>query len=347
MSTFFDDVTTAAAIAIQQHSHRLLTLPIVVVYLNNICDSRCQTCSIWKNNEFLKEPAQRQMSDDLLARLYTFLREWQPRQVLVSGGEPALHPRFTEVIDNLAAFTPKVSLITNGLLLASLAAQAIEKIADFYISFDAPDRETYKTIRGVDGFEKLAAGMARLRTIAPKPAIVARCTLQRDNVRLIPELVGAAKRMGFDSISFLGVDINSDSFSRDVHGMTNVSGTLPSRDDLEKMANDVDAISATPDGFIEGGVEKLQQILHYFHALLGDTGFPPTRCNAPWVSVVVQTSGKIRGCFFQRVMGDIDSINGKDAVAFRRSLNVRNDSICERCVCSKWLGPRDVMRMVD
>src|SRR5438477_9709618 len=82
-----------AQFELQQRLHRISVLPIVILYLNNICDSRCITCSIWKNNDALKLPHERQMSDALLTELYQALPEWSPRQILLSGWEPALHPR--------------------------------------------------------------------------------------------------------------------------------------------------------------------------------------------------------------------------------------------------------------
>ena len=91
-------ILDSARFLLQQRDHQLRVLPIVIVYLNTICDSRCVTCSSWKNNELLKIPAERQMPDPLREELYGLARKWQPRQVLLSGGEPALHPRFAQAI---------------------------------------------------------------------------------------------------------------------------------------------------------------------------------------------------------------------------------------------------------
>ena len=113
------------------------------------------------------------------------------------------------------------------------------------------------------------------------------------------------------------------------------------------MSEQIDSLSKPDEDFVEGGIPKLQRILQYFRALDADGPFPEVRCNAPWASVVIETTGQIRGCFFQPVIGDFRTINGEKAVRFRRGLNVASDSTCRRCVCSKWLGPRDVMRMVD
>lgn len=334
-----------AKLEFQQRLHQIHVLPIIILYLNNICDSRCVTCSIWKNNEALKIPNERQMADALLQELYENLGRWHPRQILLSGGEPALHPRFAEAIRRFAHLPAAVCVISNGLLLHTYDPRDLTNVSEFYLSFDAPDRRTYETIRGVDGFEKLARSVAFLNSLVPRPKVVARCTLQHANVRRIPELASRARTLGFDSISFLGVDVSSPAFSRDVHGGTDSSAIQPTREDLIEMQAGIEAVRRTAGAFIEGGSGKLERILQYFRALLGEAGFPEVRCNAPWVSTVIETTGNIRGCFFQPIIGDFRSINGRTAVGFRRSLNVSTDSTCRRCVCSKLLGAQDFIRM--
>jgi MoaA/NifB/PqqE/SkfB family radical SAM enzyme len=332
-----------AAFELQQRSHRIHTLPIIIVYLNNVCDSRCVTCSIWKNNEVLKVPAERQMANDLLSELYRSVGRWHPRQILLSGGEPALHPSFAEAVSRFRDIAGKVCVITNGLALSGCGSGALEAVAEFYISFDGHDRESYRQIRGVDGFDRLASTVHTLRALRTRPKIVARCTLQKANVGRLPELVHSARRMGFDCISFLGADVSSQAFSRDVHGPADVAAMQPSPDDLRVMTEGIRRMEMSPDDFIEGGVPRLKRIADYFRALSGETEFPDVRCNAPWASVVIETTGKIRGCFFQPVIGDVRTINGERAMEFRRRLNVATDATCARCVCSKFIGVRDLM----
>ena len=333
-----------ANLELQQRVHRIQVLPIIVLYLNNICDSRCGTCSIWKNNDSLKLAGERQMTDALLAELYETLGVWHPRQILLSGGEPVLHPRFAEAVRKFAGIC-SVGVITNGLTLGSCDPSDLKRVSEFYISFDAPDRESYEKIRGVDGFARLGRSLEALNSLAPRPKIVARCTLQRANVGRLPELVQAARQLGFDRISFLGVDVTSQAFSRDLHGPAEANAIHPRHEDLIMMQAGIESLRELSDGFVEGGSEKLERVLRYFRALLGQEKFPAVECNAPWVSMVIETSGKIRGCFFQPVIGDFRSVNGESALKFRRSLNVSTDTTCRRCVCSKLLGARDFIRM--
>lgn len=64
------------------------------------------------------------------------------------------------------------------------------------------------------------------------------------------------------------------------------------------------------------------------------------RCNAPCISAVIEADGVVRPCFFHKPYGDFgdgdfdDVINSPSAVEFRRTLNVTQDPICERCVCT-------------
>lgn len=327
----------------QQRTHRLQVLPIIIVYLNNVCDSRCVTCSIWKNNEALKIAAERQMSSELLAELYESLDQWRPSQILLSGGEPALHPSFADAVHRFRAIAGNVCVITNGLTLPACGSRALEAVSEFYISFDGPDRDSYRQIRGVDGFDRLASTMSVLKTLHSRPKVVARCTLQKANVGRLAELVASARHFGFDRISFLAVDVSSGAFSRDLHGPADAAAIQPDAGDLRKMREEIQRLESSADGFIEGGTEKLKRIAHYLGALAGEGDFPAVQCNAPWMSMVIETTGKIRGCFFQPVIGDFRTVNGETAVNFRRNLNVGIDSTCARCVCSKSLSASEFM----
>jgi radical SAM protein with 4Fe4S-binding SPASM domain len=63
------------------------------------------------------------------------------------------------------------------------------------------------------------------------------------------------------------------------------------------------------------------------------------------VSAVIEADGAVRPCFFHRPIGNIHDgslenvVNGSSAVSFRQSLDVANDSICRRCVCSLHYEP--------
>jgi MoaA/NifB/PqqE/SkfB family radical SAM enzyme len=68
--------------------------------------------------------------------------------------------------------------------------------------------------------------------------------------------------------------------------------------------------------------------------------FPEVRCNAPWVSAVLEPGNQLRPCFFHPLYFSDgrtsfeNILNSTEAIAFRKGLDVRTDATCQRCVCS-------------
>jgi radical SAM protein with 4Fe4S-binding SPASM domain len=71
------------------------------------------------------------------------------------------------------------------------------------------------------------------------------------------------------------------------------------------------------------------------------------RCNAPWVSAVISAEGDVRPCFFHPAFGNIrdqgleEIVNSPQALRFRNELDIANNPICQRCVCSLHLPRGD------
>ena len=112
------------------------------------------------------------------------------------------------------------------------------------------------------------------------------------------------------------------------------------------MRSKISSFPHGPDletGFIRESPEKLRRIVHHFRAHLGQAEPVAPRCNAPWVSAVVETDGAVRPCFFHEPIGNLmdqslgEALNGPQAQAFRASLNVAENPVCRRCVCSLYL----------
>jgi Fe-coproporphyrin III synthase len=98
-------------------------------------------------------------------------------------------------------------------------------------------------------------------------------------------------------------------------------------------------------GFVAESPAKLRRLPQYYAALAGDGPFPPVRCNAPWVSVVLEADGAVRPCFFHPAVGNIRrtplaDLVRRDLRAFRSTLDMDSDPTCGRCVCSLNAGWR-------
>ena len=92
---------------------------------------------------------------------------------------------------------------------------------------------------------------------------------------------------------------------------------------------------------------KLRNIVRHFRAHLSQAENVAPRCNAPWVSAVIEASGDVRPCFFHPALGNIhrqgftDIINSPEALSFRATLDVASNEICKRCVCSLYVPRQD------
>jgi MoaA/NifB/PqqE/SkfB family radical SAM enzyme len=172
--------------------------------------------------------------------------------------------------------------------------------------------------------------------------------VQRANHRALRATVQAAHEIGLERISFLAADVSSSAFNRpEGWSPERVEEVALNAADLPALAAELDAMFAEngddfASGFIAESPAKLRQrLLAYYTALTGDGAFPPNRCNAPWVSAVIESDGAVRPCFFQPALGNIRSaqsldaiLNSPEAIAWRRGLDIERDAICRKCVCT-------------
>jgi MoaA/NifB/PqqE/SkfB family radical SAM enzyme len=266
--------------------------------------------------------------------------EW----AVFSGGEPLMHSDLFRLCAILRSRKIRVTVLSTGLLLERHAAAIAANVDDVIVSLDGP-REVHNRIRGVPGaFEKLAVGVQSIRALRPDFPIAARCTIQRLNHAELRAVIAAARELTLDGISFLAADLTSTAFNRP-SGWTldrQMSVGLE-REEVLALESEIEAIVIENEcgNFVAESPEKLRRIARHFRAHLGHVDPVAPACNAPWVSVVVETDGTVRPCFFQRPIGKIDAatslmdvVNGSEAIRFRTGLNVESDPICRRCVCS-------------
>lgn len=328
-------------------THRIYTLPVLVLLPHSRCNCRCVMCDIWKANH-----DRRELSAEDLGRHVEEFRRLNVRRIVLSGGEALMHSNLWALCERLEEIGAKMTLLSTGLLLQRHAANVVKWFDDVIVSIDGP-REIHDAIRNIPtAFDRLATGVAALRQLRPDFRVTGRCVVQRRNFHALPEIVDAARAIGLDQISFLAADVSTAAFNRPVvWAGERVSDVALSRDEVARLGSIVEAMRtahapAFAERFIAEDPAKLRRIVDYFAALNGDGHFPETSCNAPWVSAVVEANGLVRPCFFHRSLGNIHEqpleaiLNSSDAIEFRRSLDVKRNEICRKCVCTLNLGPR-------
>lgn len=326
--------------------HEIHSLPVLVIFPHNQCNCRCMMCDIWRIRQ-----AQQIHPADLEKHLPSF-RDLGVRWTVFSGGEPQLNEQWSWLAQVFRALGSRVTLLTAGLLLKEQAQAIVKSIDDVIVSLDGPPAVHNRIRRVTDAFERMAEGVIMLRQLRPEIPVRARCTVQKENHSSLRQTVEAAKQIGLTSISFLAADVTSAAFNRNegwpAERANRVSLNPAEVDVLEHEIEllIVDQQNRFDGEYVVESPAKLRRIVHHFRALIGQAAHVAPRCNAPWVSAVIEASGDVRPCFLHPVIGNIHRhelagvLNGPEAMKFRSKLDVANNPVCQRCVCSLYV-PRE------
>ncbi len=327
-------------------THRVSALPVVILMPHSACNCRCVMCDIWKDNQNLK-----QLNEADVEGMIKALKKFGTQKVVMSGGEALLNPKFFRLCEILQQEGIGVSLLSTGLLLKKHAAGIVRLVDDLIVSLDG-DRDMHDAIRNIPGaYDKLKEGIQEIRRLDPLFPVTGRCVIHRLNFRNWKGIIDAAHATGLDQISFLPADVSSHAFNREVlWGNARQEELLLSEDELGEMKEILTELldeyaKDIEDGFIAEPREKLMNIWRYYAAFYGMNDFPFKKCNAPWVSTVIEADGTVRPCFFHEAIGNIHQqsleaiINSENAVQFRKNLDTAKDPTCAKCVCYLNLRP--------
>lgn len=336
------------------------SLPILILYLTDGCNSRCVTCDIWRNPRL-------NMKRELVEHIAADMRPLGVRWVVLSGGEAMQHPEWPQIAQRLRGEGARVMLLTNGLLLRRQIDDVLASVDEVIVSLDGGSAQTYEAIRGVDAFDLVMEGIRKVR--AGGLPVTTRTTVQRANYREIPQIIEVALAADVNSISFLTVDVSNPfafgpRFEADAalpliahagpeappeHGppasaLTNedidiLAGVLDETEHRFATAFEAGRIAETP--------AKLRRMVDYFRGVIGGGAFPFVRCNAPHLSAVIEVDGRLRPCYFLPTVGKLrrdvtlrEAINTPEMVEMRAAYRRGERAECERCVCPLYKGPR-------
>jgi Fe-coproporphyrin III synthase len=304
-------------------------------------------CDIWKGNKNL-----RQLGEEDIKGLLSSLRKLGTKQVVMSGGEALLNPAFFTLCELLKREGLSITLLSTGLTTKKNADSILKWIDELIVSLDG-DEVTHDQIRNVAGaFQKLREGVEHIKLRDPNMKVLARTVIHRLNFRKWHSIIDNARDIGVDSISFLPADVSSHAFNREVAWTEERKlDVAVNCDELLEFKTVLDSVvelykDDIQSGFIAESAEKLNKMYTYYCAVQGLCDFPYKKCNAPWVSTVIEADGTVRPCFFHAPVGNIrknsltEVLNGEASTRFRRELNVDENDTCKSCVCYLNLNAR-------
>ena len=300
-------------------------------------------CDIWK------ETGKSEISASDLERHLQDIESLSVKWIVLSGGEPLMHSDLFRLCALLHSRNIRVTLLSTGILLERNADRIIGAVDDVIVSLDGPPA-VHDRIRRVPGiFALLERGVRALQDLRTGFAVSGRCTIQRVNHRFVCETARAAKRLGLTSISFLAADLTSEAFNRPLVWSADRQAQIAlSEPEISVLERELESVARewAGTGFVLESRQKLERIVRHFRAHIGLCEPVAPRCNAPWVSAVLEADGNVRPCFFHRAIGStqdrslLNVLNGPEAIQFRSTLDVANNPVCQRCVCSLYLDTK-------
>ena len=165
------------------------------ISLTDQCNQKCIHCSngLSSANNVLR-----------VETIKSILR-MEPLLVVLTGGEPLLHPKLEKIISIIKEYGSFVKICTNGTLLTEkmydVFIHNLDKNDVVQISFDAADAETYASIRGTGDYDILLDNIRRLRCKLPEVTIDLHCVPNHINYHQIFKIFNLAKILGADIFS--------------------------------------------------------------------------------------------------------------------------------------------------
>ncbi|MEJ6577666.1 MAG: GTP 3',8-cyclase MoaA [Candidatus Planktophila sp.] len=131
------------------------------VSLTDRCNLRCTYCMPHDFAAWL--PSKDLLNTDELIEIIEVAVSQGIDEIRLTGGEPMLRPDIVEIVSRISSIrnAPKLSMTTNGLVLAKLAKPLVDAgLRRINISLDTLDRDVFKKMTHRDRIDDVFAGIA-------------------------------------------------------------------------------------------------------------------------------------------------------------------------------------------
>ncbi|WP_298959457.1 radical SAM protein [uncultured Roseibium sp.] len=312
------------------------TTPIIHIIQN--CNSPCIMCDCWKTRHKVSH------SLNALKPLFTDLADRGVHSLMISGGEPLMHPECRQIVQFVKSLGVRVELNTNGILLHKNMWVIEEDIDEIVVSMDATNRENYKLIRGADKFDLVWKNIQRIKETKPSQSIGARVTLTKDFLRDLQGSISHLLEKGVNFVGFSPLDQFSTSFSRSDNSVTN--GTklgeklLPVEAELKAIRGELNEPTSKISCAVKTFYDRqeiswnVRNFVDCIDLYLGENN-PKLRsadlCKFPFISLVLDYDGELKCCFYSKSFGNIYNYDQIDWTAKNTVADLHNSGKCRSC----------------
>jgi MoaA/NifB/PqqE/SkfB family radical SAM enzyme len=258
--------------------------------LLNACACRCEYCNLWRS------PGDTMETDEILPVLRQFA-ELGTTRVSFSGGEPLLRRDLGRIVDEAARLDLSPTMNTSGYGLKKRIAE-LSNLELLKVSIDGPE-PVHDRSRGRQGahavaLEALELGRARMQKVAIAT------TITRHNVNHLGYMLDLSRE--FDTV------VAFQPIKRLTKGVKNLESVSPTTEALREA---VQMLIREKRAGHQGIRNSLPELNH----MLAWPDYPPLRCGAGRIFVMVSPDGTLLPC---------------DRIGYARELpNVREMSVAE------------------
>ncbi len=172
---------------IVRRQHKELTS--LMIYSTTGCQSRCKHCSIWK------KPMENLSLNDII-KIMDSKCVTSRTTVGLEGGEFILHPEADAILGWFDAHHPNYTLLSNCLAADKVISSVKKHHPKYlYVSLDG-NRETYRYMRGRDGYDKVMEVVEACKDIVPVSLMF--CLSPWNSFKDMEYVVGIAKKYDID-----------------------------------------------------------------------------------------------------------------------------------------------------
>lgn len=159
-------------------------------YVTYRCNSRCSYCNVWKSEKFknIKELSAEE-AKELIRQSYNI----GVRYIDFTGGEPTLYPHLSEIIEYAKGIGIKTEVTSNCISEKSKEKmlEIASKVDKFNTSLDTLNKDSYKTIRGVDCCENVKSTVSEIAKLrSPKIMTV----VTKENIKELDIMIEYAQK---------------------------------------------------------------------------------------------------------------------------------------------------------
>lgn len=303
------------------------------IIVTDNCNSRCITCSQWKNNS-TNELTSEEIYDTLAQ-----LRELGVIQVQFTGGEPLLRRDLPSLVERAAKLRfQSIGILTNGLLLTeSRAKKLLESgLTAVGISVDGL-RETHEYVRGVKGsFDKAISALEILSRLGeqsyPHLKVTITTTLTQhtlDQAVPVTNLTSTYQESARFRISLLSITPYL------FQGVDTSSLIIEDQKELDEVIQQLHNIKVKNPGVFLWN--QTHQSLEYIKRYSTDSKRADIPCVMGYSSIYVGAHGEIyHGCWALKPIGNVREKKLADIVnstEYRKRLKDMFYKRCPGCAC--------------